>query len=73
MKLTTYLHQLIKSILTRINDLRSAHPSRPIILAGWGAAAAINCQLALMDLDQMGNMAVGGTAAPPPPGAAAGR
>ena len=75
MKLTTYLHKLVKALLTKVKELKTAHPSRPIILAGWGAAAAINCQAAQMDLDTHGNMMAhgsGGSGPPPPPGAAPG-
>ena len=73
MKLTTYLHKLVKSVLARISELKTAKPSRPVILAGWGAAAAINCQVSLMDLDQLGNMVMSSSAPPPPPGAAPGK
>ena len=45
MRLSAYLHKLVKSVVSRVHDLKAAHPSRPIILAGWGAAAAINCQV----------------------------
>ena len=75
MKLTTYLHKLVKALLTKVKELKTAHPSRPIILAGWGAAAAINCQAAQMDLDTHGNMMAhgsGGSGPPPPLGAAPG-
>ena len=75
MKLTTYLHKLVKALLTKVKELKTAHPSRPIILAGWGAAAAINCQAAQMDLDTHGNMIAHGSVGsgpPPPPGAAPG-
>ena len=62
MKMSTYLYKLIKSLLLKIQELKAAHPSRPLILAGWGVAAAINCQVASMDLDPQGNLVYNGPA-----------
>ena len=44
-----YLHKMIMSTAGKIRDLKRSHPDRPIILVGWGVAAAINCTIAAMD------------------------
>ena len=44
-----YLHKMIMSTAGKIRDLKRGHPDRPIILVGWGVAAAINCTIAAMD------------------------
>lgn len=47
--ITSYVYQLIMNIANTIKELKQKYPDRPIILAGWGAAAAINCQVASME------------------------
>ena len=44
-----YLHKMIMSTAGKIRDLKRSHPDRPLILVGWGVAAAINCTIAAMD------------------------
>ena len=46
---TTYVYQLIMNIANTVKELKQKNPARPIILVGWGAAAAINCQVASME------------------------
>ena len=46
---TTYVYQLIMKIANTVKDLKQKNPNRPIILVGWGAAAAVNCQVASME------------------------
>ena len=40
---------MIMSTAGKIRDLKRSHPDRPLILVGWGVAAAINCTIAAMD------------------------
>ena len=47
--ISTYLHKLVSAVLTRIRDAKRNNSERPIILAGWGVGAAINCQVAAME------------------------
>ena len=44
-----YLHKMIMNTASKIRDIKRGHPERPIILIGWGVAAAINCTIAAMD------------------------
>ena len=46
---TTYVYQLIMKIANTVKDIKQKNPNRPIILVGWGAAAAINTQVASME------------------------
>ena len=46
---TTYVYQLIMKIANTVKEIKQKNPNRPIILVGWGAAAAINCQVASME------------------------
>ena len=34
---------------SKIRDIKRGHGDRPIILVGWGVAAAINCTIAAME------------------------
>ena len=36
-------------IANSVKDIKQKNPNRPIILVGWGAAAAVNCQVASME------------------------
>ena len=44
-KTSAYLRHMISSIASRVRDIKRNHPDRPVILIGWGIAAAINCQV----------------------------
>ena len=46
---TAYVYQLIMKIANTVKDIKQKNPNRPIILVGWGAAAAVNCQVASME------------------------
>ena len=48
-QVTSYVYQLIIRVASTVKDLKQKYPDRPIILAGWGAAAAVNCQVASME------------------------
>lgn len=48
-KIGPYLHRMIMTTASKIRDIKRGHPDRPIILIGWGVAAAINCTIAAMD------------------------
>ena len=48
-KIGPYLHRMIMTTASKIRDIKRGHPDRPIILIGWGIAAAINCTIAAMD------------------------
>lgn len=48
-KIGPYLHKMITTTAAKIRDIRRGHPERPIILVGWGVAAAINCTIAAME------------------------
>jgi hypothetical protein len=48
-KIGPYLHKMIMTTAGKIRDIKRGHPDRPIILVGWGVAAAINCTIAAME------------------------
>merc|ERR1719361_2433619 len=46
--LTQYTNKIVTKIISTVKFQRQKFPNRPIILAGWGASAAINCHAASM-------------------------
>ena len=48
-KIGPYLYKTIMTAAAKIRDIRRGHSDRPIILIGWGVAAAINCAIASME------------------------
>ena len=56
----------------KIRDLKRSHPDRPLILVGWGVAAAINCTIAAMDQALSASSSVLEAMAPPQVGGSGG-
>lgn len=53
MAASDYLKIMMLEIAMKIREVKKRQPDRPIVLVGWGIAAAINCQLAgMVDLAQ---------------------
>lgn len=47
--LSSSLDQLLTTTRTKIAELKADCPGRPIILVGWNTAAALACQISMMD------------------------
>ena len=63
---------MIMSTAGKIRDLKRSHPDRPLILVGWGVAAAINCTIAAMDQALSASSSVLEAMAPPQVGGSGG-